>query len=440
MARVLDAFTQFFDGNGDPLVSGKLYFYESGTNNTDKATYADISESIPNTNPVILDGEGRCPNVFGTGAYNIVSTSSDDIQIQQFDPVIAGQDAGAFAPWNSASVYAEGDIVTASDGKYYRSLVASNQNQDPTTSPDKWEELKFIGVWNTNSVYEIDDIVVHNGLLYESLTDANTGNTPAGDPTNWSQMGGATGGGMFYENGQTVTADYTLTTGKNAMTAGPISIATGVTVTVPTGQTWTIVQGIKMAITINGSTGIDAPALTLDTPLATAEGGTGQDSVKPGLMAQSTAIDTTSGTSHDFTGIPSWVKKITLMLSGVSTNGTSFPIIQVGDSGGIETTGYLGRLCDVNTAGAAFSSSFNLVTDHAATNVLHGIMVLSLLDSASNTWSMSTSISRSDATNAYTGAGSKALSGVLDRIRLTTVGGTDTFDAGKINILYEGFE
>ena len=63
--------------------------------------------------------------------------------------------------------------------------------------------------------------------------------------TAWGSVGGgATGGGsddIFIENGQTVTTNYTLTTGKNALSAGPITIADGVTVTVPSGQVWTIV-------------------------------------------------------------------------------------------------------------------------------------------------------------------------------------------------------
>lgn len=62
--------------------------------------------------------------------------------------------------------------------------------------------------------------------------------------SNWGSLGGATGGGndqIFYENGQLVTANYTITTGTNAMSAGPITIDTGVEVTVPTDSTWVIV-------------------------------------------------------------------------------------------------------------------------------------------------------------------------------------------------------
>lgn len=69
------------------------------------------------------------------------------------------------------------------------------------------------------------------------------GKTETYDGTRWITGGGATGGGVddvFYENSQIVTADYTITSGKNAMSAGPITIADGVTVTIPDGSTWSI--------------------------------------------------------------------------------------------------------------------------------------------------------------------------------------------------------
>lgn len=197
MPRIIDPFSQFFDDEGNPLVNGFLQFYESGTNNTDKDTFADINEEIANANPVPLSGSGRCPNVFGTGAYNIISFADSIItpgtpgeQIQQFDPVIAGQVEGAFAEWNAVTLYAEGDIVTGPDGLYYKSIVAGNQNQDPTANPDKWKEIQFLDVWNTNVTYEINDIVVRSGSLYASLTASNLGNDPASDTTNWGTIVG----------------------------------------------------------------------------------------------------------------------------------------------------------------------------------------------------------------------------------------------------------
>ena len=67
------------------------------------------------------------------------------------------------------------------------------------------------------------------------------------DGSAWGAIGGgggASGGGsdaVFYENGQTVTSDYSITSSTNAMSAGPITINSGITVTIPSGSTWTIV-------------------------------------------------------------------------------------------------------------------------------------------------------------------------------------------------------
>ncbi len=158
-------------------------------------------------------------------------------------------------------------------------------------------------------------------------------------------------------------------------------------------------------------------------------------------LTSGTAIATTSGTSHDFTDIPSWVKRITISLSGVSTNGTSIPIIQIGDSGGIETTNYLGAGWNAASGAAPTVTNhtvgFNLVGSTAATCIYHGAAVLTLVDAATNTWAFASSTARSETTSSQGAAGSKALSGTLTTVRLTTVNGTDTFDAGSVNILYE---
>ena len=193
MPRVIDAFAQFFDDNGDPLVNGFLAFKESGTNNTDKDTFADINEKIANTNPLQLDGAGRCPNVFGTGTYNAISYAEDannpgnpGQQIQQFDPVNIAAIEGQFSDWNSATSYNLGDLVIASDGNYYRSLTNNNENQDPTTSAGQWEEIKFVGVWNINVTYDSGDSVYgSDGILYLSLVGSNIANNPTTDIVNW---------------------------------------------------------------------------------------------------------------------------------------------------------------------------------------------------------------------------------------------------------------
>jgi hypothetical protein len=142
-----------------------------------------------------------------------------------------------------------------------------------------------------------------------------------------------------------------------------------------------------------------------------------------------------TGTSVDFTGIPSWVKRVTVMFSGVSTNGTSNLMLQLGTSGGVETSTYLGAAWSANTNNVQSSSGFILTGTNAAANLQHGSAIVSNL--TSNTWVMQSGLAPSNALNTSVARGSKALSGTLDRLRLTTVNGTDSFDAGTINIMYE---
>lgn len=158
-------------------------------------------------------------------------------------------------------------------------------------------------------------------------------------------------------------------------------------------------------------------------------------------ITSGTAIATTSGTSHDFTSIPSWVKRITLMFNGVSTNGTSLPIVQIGDSGGIEATSYNGAASGITSAVATenHSTGFKLSVAGiaSASNIFTGQLTLSLMDSSTNTWAISGSLGLTSSASSVLVSGTKALSAALDRVRLTTVNGTDAFDAGSFNIYYE---
>ena len=160
-----------------------------------------------------------------------------------------------------------------------------------------------------------------------------------------------------------------------------------------------------------------------------------------------TAVASTSGTSIDFTGIPSWCKRLTVMFSGVSLSGTDAIILQLGDSGGIEATGYVGNRFDTNDAGAinvtAFSTSFLLTSSgggSSAVNLYSGQVILSLLDASTNTWVMNGSISpttSSTAARITIFSGGKPLSSTLTQLSIGR-SGTNTFDAGTVNILYEG--
>jgi|Laugresu1bdmlbdd_1035124.scaffolds.fasta_scaffold06929_8 hypothetical protein len=200
-----------------------------------------------------------------------------------------------------------------------------------------------------------------------------------------------------------------------------------------------------MAVTLNASTSTGY-IQTADTSgdLALQSNGTTQFTVSStgayGQLKASTAV-TVSGTSVDFTSIPSWVKRITVMLQGVSTNGTNTYQIQIG-AGSMTTSGY----ASINTSAAgagvgttAYTSGFVVVLPSLATNVNSGAVRITNL--TGNTWVVDGVVASTDSNRNNICAGSIALGGTLDRLRIiasATGSPSDTFDAGSINILYEG--
>lgn len=204
-----------------------------------------------------------------------------------------------------------------------------------------------------------------------------------------------------------------------------------------------------MAITLDGTSGITTPDLDSTGPITgttgTFSGALQASGVTTNIypLVSDTAKASTSGTSIDFTDIPSWVKRITVMFSGVSTNGTSNLLIRLGTSGGIQTSTYTGRtIGGQTTMNLALDWTNGVQLQHgsivAATDVLGGSIVFMLLNASTNVWAVSGSVSRSSspASSSFQG-GVVTLSSTMTTLRLTTVNGTDTFDAGSINILYE---
>jgi hypothetical protein len=153
-------------------------------------------------------------------------------------------------------------------------------------------------------------------------------------------------------------------------------------------------------------------------------------------ITSGTVQNSTSGTSIDFTSIPSWVKRITVMFNGVSTSGTTGLLLQIG-SGSITNSGYYSTSWTsssnaINTTGLLLSASLSV-----ASYLQSGVYIINLI--GSNTWVGfgNTQYANISLTGWSQAGNSPALSGTLDRVRITTVNGTDTFDAGSINILYE---
>jgi len=147
-----------------------------------------------------------------------------------------------------------------------------------------------------------------------------------------------------------------------------------------------------------------------------------------------TAQATTSGTAIDFTSIPSGTKFIRVMFAGVSTDGTEELLIQIGDAGGVETSGYTST-AETGTSRTNSTAGFIVTASGAGGDVTSGHITLSLENSSAFTWTASGTL-RSNSTNVPTSGGSKSLSAELTQIRITTTGTPDDFDAGEVNIQY----
>jgi hypothetical protein len=214
---------QIFGTDGAPLVGGKIYTYAAGTS-TPIATYTDSGAGTANTNPIILDSYGQA-NIWllDTVSYKFVVKSATDVLLYTVDNITVPADLNSFAspPPIGSTTPNTGAFTTLSatsmtlTGTGASKLNVGSTAQRPTA--------------------------VTGMVRYNSTTAKFEGYGASA----WGALGGgATGGGadqIFIENGQTVTVDYSITSGNNAGTFGPVTVATGITVTVPDGSTWSIV-------------------------------------------------------------------------------------------------------------------------------------------------------------------------------------------------------
>jgi len=221
----------------------------------------------------------------------------------------------------------------------------------------------------------------------------------------------------------------------NQNTTGTAANVTG-TVAVANGGTGLATLTANNVILGNGTSTPSFVAPSTTGNVLTSNGTT-WTSAANNKLTSATVQNSTSGTSIDFTSIPSWVKRVTVIFNGVSISSTAHILIQIG-SGSVTSTGYssMGMTISPSTGGNANSTAGFVVYSNSAAQILSGSMTINLL--TGTTYIANHTMGRSDNnTFGNFGAGtSPSLSGVLDRVRITTTS-TDTFDAGSINIMYE---
>lgn len=227
---------QFFGTDGLPLVGGKLYTYAAGTT-TPLASYTDHTGVTANTNPVILDSTGSASVWLpDTTSYKYVLKTSEDVTLYTVDYVSVPVTTNSFA---SPPVIGSGTPNAAT----FTTLNVTGAAIFESTA-DFTEDVDFSGTGaiklNVGTTAQRPATPVNGDIRYNSDTSKYEGYSGS----SWGQLGGgATGGGadtIFVLNGQTVTVDYTIPTGFNASSVGPITISDGITVTLPASSNWVI--------------------------------------------------------------------------------------------------------------------------------------------------------------------------------------------------------
>ena len=177
--------SRFISPITDLKPNGTVWFFESSTN-VPKLTYKDELETIKNIHGVVVLPNGNLTNIFYSGVARVLFLDEFGVQYAERDPVGASSGGGGFSLWSSVVTYPLDWYVQGSDGNTYKSLIASNTGNDPLTSSTRWEQVNFIGVWDTSITYAIGNVVqTVSGSLWRAVTAA-AGNDPEVDTgTNW---------------------------------------------------------------------------------------------------------------------------------------------------------------------------------------------------------------------------------------------------------------
>jgi hypothetical protein len=459
---------QFIDAAGIPLAGGFVYTYAAGTT-TPQATYTDSTGATANTNPIILDSRGEANIWLGSATYKFRLCNSSNTEIWTVDNISAP--TSGLSPVLSGNVVIDsntsGTALTITQTGTGLALKVEDQSSDLT--PFVVDSTGRVGIGTLSPLTSLD---VNDGTIQLSSSgtsrttlSANASNSTltsvgardlilAANSTNliYGTSSGYVGiknasptveldvTGAFKTSGA-ITGDTTIASGTTLTAGSSLTVTTsasiGTTLSVDTVQEKTASAGVSVNNTLKVDT-ISGKTSANTVTLAGIAIASSQIPAANRLITASTAQASTSGTSIPFTSIPSWVKRITVLLSGVSLTTTDSIALQLGTSSGYESSGYIGALTNVAaglaTSGTNFGSYFTLVSGSSATNTFSGNLMLCLL--GSDTWVVSGILGWGPSSIITSQIGGyKTLSGTLDRVQILAVAGA--FDAGSINILYE---
>jgi len=474
-------FFQELNDNNNLLSGGLLYTYEAGTT-TPKATYTDAGELTTNPNPIVLDAYGRADVWLGSGAYKFILKDSSGVTIKSVDN-ITGDATNVFGSsiiplstnTNITSVY-QNSIVECTNSITLTLLSASVAEEGfcfsvkntgsgvITIDPDASETINgastfslYAGQSALISCDGVNWLTVFNDVLSLQTNNNWVGVNTFTGTTDFQGIVKVTGKQIQLSKG----ADVASATALPILTDGNFFDVTGTTTITSIATSGKV--GTQIKLQFDGVLTLTHHATDLILPtganITTAAGdvaefveyasgdwvctnyerASGKALKETGITLGTMQTAAGGETAFDFTSIPSGVKKIIIMFDNVSTNGSNNFLVQIGDSGGLETTGY-------GSAGSIIDSSPNIVSstigfvigNQAAGTAMSGHMILTLMNSGTFKWISSHNLSGEPSVSVMTGAGSKSLSDTLDRLRITTAGATNTFDAGSVfNISYE---